>query len=365
MWPGWVQRRQLMTETKIECKYVEKCAKNYASRSRESCCTKLQIANRKSYSGLMAQGTGAIMLAVASWDQDSAVDAARHAAFIANEAYLVHLMHYIMAKVIKFPLTWRAHRQRGHSGLQLMRLQWNHMPLVSAQILLAAFTVHLTPLCREGAALALLKSESESNAKRAWIVTRKDLLGFLISCDYTWCLLFGQQGAHTYTHTHTYTLFVVVWVLSIVWCCCCFYTLLPTFLYVAKLQNVQRLRLRLRRRRHRRVRWLWLWRIKYIEKQLAAILTWPPFPRSSADPAKGACLPDALLSLVFLHWVRASNFKWETFQPVKSKTGIETGHTRTRGANSSPPCILAGALDRTFKNLAAIIGKTALYSHIN
>lgn len=71
---------------------------------------------------------------------------------------------------------------------------------------LSYYLLHLlcpAPLCREGAALALLKSESESNAKRAWIVTRKDLLGFLISCDYTWCLLFGQQGAHTNTHTHT------------------------------------------------------------------------------------------------------------------------------------------------------------------
>lgn len=173
-----------------------------------------------------------------------------------------------------------------------------------------------------------MRNEHESwPARTCWV--------FLLAAT-TLDVCCSVSRAHTLKHTHTYTPFVVVWVLSIVRCCCCFYTLLPTFLYVAKLQNVQRLRLRLRRRRHRRVRWLWLWRIKYIEKQLAAILTWPPFPRSSADPAKGACLPDALLSLVFLHWVRASNFKWETFQPVKSKTGIETGHTRTRGDQQLP-----------------------------
>lgn len=57
-----------MTETKIECKYVEKCAKNYASRrekaerkEREAAAQncKLQIANRTE--GLRALRMGAIM----------------------------------------------------------------------------------------------------------------------------------------------------------------------------------------------------------------------------------------------------------------------------------------------------------------
>lgn len=43
----------------------------------------------------------------------------RHAAFIASEAYLAHLMRRIMGNAIKCPLTWQSRSAGQHSGAQL------------------------------------------------------------------------------------------------------------------------------------------------------------------------------------------------------------------------------------------------------
>lgn len=48
----------------------------------------------------------------------------RHAAFIASEAYLAHLMRRIMGNAIKCPLTWQLRSFGQHSGAREERERW-------------------------------------------------------------------------------------------------------------------------------------------------------------------------------------------------------------------------------------------------
>lgn len=166
-------------------------------------------------------------------------------------------------------------------------------------------------------------------------MTSKDLLSFLISCDYILCLLLGQHGVY-FTSLHlalcVYVQFVCLTkvaveaaVVGFALCCQRFFPVFLYFfifssfffffvLYVAKLQNVES---RLR--------------IKYVEKQLAGVTKFP-YP-VSPSPRPFGLSTNALL-LEFLHWVRALNIKsqWKipTYFAAKKLNAFLALHTCRR-----------------------------------
>lgn len=128
---------------KMECKYVKKFTKNYDRRRARLMHTKLQIV-----AGTKTQTT-------ARWGRDGGRWVAlarrkvhlhpkgkpRHAAFIASEAYLAHLMRRIMGNAIKCPLTWQLRSFGQHSGAREERRKVRNKLWIYWTVVVLHFTI--------------------------------------------------------------------------------------------------------------------------------------------------------------------------------------------------------------------------------